>query len=42
MTIIFYDGSKLDCNEIEFSTDGSNIIADQYRIVPLIEILRIV
>ena len=40
MAIIMYAGSKLVCNEIEFG-DGC-IIADGYRIVPIIEILRIV
>lgn len=42
MTIIYYDGSKLECNEIEISTDGKNIIVDGYRIVPLLEVLRII
>ena len=42
MKIIFYDGSTLECNEIEFSSDGKNIIADEYRVISLIEVLRIV
>lgn len=40
MRIIMYDGSYLDCNEIEFGADG--LIADGYRIVPYLEVLRIV
>lgn len=40
MEIIMYDGSVLECNTIEF---GDNVlIADGYRIVPVIEVLRIV
>lgn len=42
MVIIFYDGSRLECEEIEVSGDGINLIADGYRIVPLIEVLRII
>lgn len=42
MKIIFYDGSTLECTEIEFSSDGKNIIADQYRVIALIEIIRII
>lgn len=42
MTIIYYDGSKLECNKIEISTDGKSIIADGYRIIPLLEVLRII
>lgn len=40
MRIYCYDGSKLDCTVIEFCMDG-NLIADEYRIVPLDEIIRI-
>ncbi len=40
MTVIFYDGSTLECSEIEFGTNG--IICDGYRVVPLVEVLRIV
>ena len=39
MRIYLYDGSKLDCTEIEFS--GSNLIADEYYLVSLDEIVRI-
>lgn len=42
MKIIFYDGSALECNSIEISGDGKNLIADEYRVVPLIEVLRII
>ena len=40
MTIIFYDGSTLECSEIEFGEH--NIICDGYRVIPMIEVLRIV
>lgn len=40
MTIIYYDGSKLHCEEIEIGMDG--LIVDGYRLVPLGEIVRIV
>ena len=40
MTIIFYDGSRLGCNEIEFGIDG--LIVDGYRVVPLNHVLKIV
>ena len=39
MIIIFYDGSTLECSEIEFGIDG--LIADGYRLIPLIEVLRV-
>ena len=42
MKIIYYDGSILECNTIEFSGDGKSLIADDYIIVPLIEVVRIV
>ena len=42
MTIYLYDGSTLECNEIEFSSDGKSIIADEYRIISMLEVLRIV
>lgn len=42
MVIIMYDGSRLECNEIEFSNTDNCVIADGYRIVPIIEILRII
>ena len=42
MKIIFYDGSTLTCYEIEIGSDGNTIIADGYRIIKLLEVLRIV
>ena len=42
MKIIKYDGSVIECNRIEFGTDGKNIIVDCYRLIPLIEVVRIV
>ena len=39
MVIEYYDGSTLECSEIEFS--DNSIIADGYRIIPFYEILRI-
>ena len=42
MVIIMYDGSRLTCNEIEFSNTDNAVIVDEYRIVPIIEILRII
>lgn len=45
MIIIFYDGSRLECNEIEIAGEGltgMTLIADGYRIVPIVEVLRIV
>lgn len=42
MIIIFYDGSRMVCETIEFSMDGSNIIADEYRTIPTVEVLKIV
>lgn len=40
MIIYFYDGGTLECEEIEIGIDG--LIADGCRIIPLLEILRIV
>lgn len=40
MKIIFFDGSTMDASEIEFGCDG--LIIDGYRVVPIIEVLRIV
>ena len=42
MIIFLYDGSTLRCETVEFAFDGENLIADEYRIVPLLEVLRIV
>lgn len=39
MKVILYDGSILECSTIYF--EGNNIICDDYRIVPLMEVLRI-
>ena len=41
MRIYFDDGGKLDCVELEVTMDGY-LIADEYRIVPIEEIVRIV
>jgi len=41
MIIIFYDGSRMVCEKIEFSMDG-NIIADEYRTIPIADVLKIV
>ena len=41
MRIYMNDGGKLDCTEIEIGMDG-NIFADEYRIVPTDEVVRIV
>lgn len=41
MRIYMNDGGKLDCTEIEISMSGE-IIADEYRIVPTDEVVRIV
>lgn len=40
MEILLYDGSTLTANEIEFGSD--TIIVDGYRVIPTIEVLRIV
>lgn len=42
MTIILYDGATLECSEIEISGDGKRIIVDGCRIVPWVEVLRII
>lgn len=42
MRIYTIDQGKLDCASIELSTDGKSIIADDYRIVPSDEVVRIV
>ena len=39
MIIIMYDGSVLECNKIEIY--GNELIADDYRIVPIIDVNRI-
>lgn len=41
MTIVFYDGSTLNCDEIEFF-DNRVVIIDGYRVVTTTEIQRIV
>lgn len=41
MKIEFYDGSFMYCSKVEF-IEGNNIILDDVRIVPIIEIQRIV
>ena len=42
MIIVYYDGSTLECEAIEMCNDGKNLIVDDYRIVPLLEVVRIV
>ncbi len=42
MRIIYYDGSKLDCESIEVVDDGKTLIADDIYIVPIAEVQRIV
>lgn len=42
MIIVYYDGSTLECNTIEIADDGKTLIADECRIVPVTEVLRIV
>ena len=39
MKVIMYDGSILECSTVEFGYN--TIICDEYRIVPIIEVLRI-
>ena len=39
MTIYFYDGSTMTCEEIEIGADG--FIVDGCRFVPFYEVLRI-
>lgn len=41
MRIYLYDGSKLDCTEIEFNMYGNALIADEYRTISLDEVVRI-
>ena len=40
MTIYFYDGSMLSCETLDPGADG--MIADEYRLVDLSEVVRIV
>ena len=42
MIIVYYDGSTLECERVEFSTDGKSLIADDYRLIPLVEVVRII
>lgn len=42
MIIVMYDGSLLACRKIEFSNVGNNIIIDDCRTIPIIEVLRVV
>lgn len=39
MKVIMYDGSILECSTVWF--EDNNIICDEYRVVPIIEVLRI-
>lgn len=38
--IIFYDGSRIECSRVEFSTDGKNIIVDGCKVYPVVSVLR--
>lgn len=40
MTVIYTDGSRLECSEIEIN--GDKIICDEYRIVPINEVEKII
>lgn len=42
MRIFTFDGGKLDCHSIEISTDARAIIADEYRLLPTDEVVRII
>lgn len=39
MRVIYYDGSELECSTLYFT--DKDLIADDYRIVPIIEVQRI-
>ena len=40
MRIIYCDGGELKCSTIE--VEGMNLIADGYRIVPIVEVASII
>ena len=40
MTVIYTDGSILECSEIEIY--GNEIVCDEYRIVPINEVEKII
>lgn len=42
MVIVMYDGSVLECSKVEFSNKTNDIIVDDYKVVPIIEILHII
>ena len=42
MKIVYYDGSELACTTIEIVDDGTTLIVDEYRIVPIAEVQRII
>ena len=42
MVIVMYDGSVLECSKVEFSNKTNDIIVDDCKVVPIIEILRII
>ena len=42
MVIVMYDGSVLECRKVEFSNKTAAIIVDDCKVVPIIEILRII
>lgn len=42
MIIVMRDGSTLHCGQIDFMEYDGNVIADEYRIIPINEILKII
>ena len=42
MIIICYDGTKIECERIEIANRKPVLIVDDCKIIPIIEVLRIV
>ena len=42
MRIYFYDGSSMFCTKIEISMYKDKLIVDEYKTVPMEEVIRIV
>ena len=42
MTIICYDGSKIECRRIEIANAKPLLIIDDCRTIPIMEVLRII
>ena len=43
MTIIFYDGSVMYCDTVEIANkDPGKLIVDECKVIPAIEVMRIV